>query len=291
MADTLFDATLATARRLGIARDHYASTAGTTETLLDTVSRTEPNDYWNGGTIWITEDQAGAGAAPEGEYGVITGFANGTSTITFPALTAATAENDKYAVAAPIVPLQVLISQINLVLLSVYIPAWDTTTLDTVSGQTEYTLPATVTRGNLLEVRIQSQDDADDNRPVKANRWWVKEAATGSQDTLVLKQFTDGWDIWLKYKTRHPAVRDSDDKINEIIDLDGLAVASAVECLHELMATGSDSKFIEGRTNRLMGLQELIPVVKYPLQKASHFRTFSGARDSEYTGTVGKVRL
>jgi len=291
MADNLFKATLATARRLGIVSGWKASAAGTTATLVDTVGRKENNYYWNEGTIWITEDAGGAAAAPEAEFSIITDFVQATGTITFGVLTAATASGDKYAVATPLVPLQVMIEQINQVLSTVYIPVWDTTTLDTVAGQTEYTLPATITRGNLLGVWMETQSDADDNRPLEITKWWVKEGGTGVQDTLVIPQYTAGWDLWLYYKTRHPEVRDADEKINEIIDLDGLAVHAAIECLLQLLANGNKNEYIPHMMNRLEVMKSIYPIQKYAMRKRPKFNSLGTPSNDSYTGEVGAVRL
>lgn len=291
MTDTLFDATLATARRLGIVRGYKASAAGSTTTLVDTVGRKEVDDYWNEGTIWITEDAAGASAAPEGEFSIITDFANSTSTITFGALTAATAQNDKYAVALPLVPLQLMIEAINQILYTVFIPAWDTTSLDTVSAQTEYSLPATISRGNLIGVWMQTQDDANDNQPMEIKQWWIKEGGTGAQDTLVIDQYTADWDLWLYYKTRHPEVRDASDSINEIVNLDSLAIHAAAECLQSLMARDAKGEYIPHLMNRLEAMKITAYLQNYPIRKRPKFRPLGIPRNEEYTGEVGKVRL
>ena len=291
MTDTLFEATLATARRLGIVRGYKASGTGSTTTLVDTVGRKEVDDYWNEGTIWITEDAGGASAAPEGEFSIITDFANSTSTITFGALTAATAASDKYVVASPLVPLQTMIEMINQVLYSVYIPAWDTTSLDTASAQTEYSLPEAVTRGNLIGVWMQTQDDANDNQPMEIKKWWVKEGGTGSQDTLVIDQYTPDWDLWIYYKTRHPEVRDAGDSINEIVDLDNLSIHAAVECLQSLLARDAKGEYIPHLLNRLEVMKQTAYLTKYPIKKRPKFRPLGIPRNEKYSGEVGKVRL
>lgn len=292
MADTLFDATLATARVLGIVKEWKASATGSTTTLVDTVGRLESNDHWNQGTVWITYDAGGATVAPEGQFTIVTDFVQSTGTITFQALTVATAANDRYAIANGTVPVQFMIGAINSVLTDVWVPTWDTTSLDTATAQTEYTLPAACTRGNLIRVMVQTNTgDADDNKWVQVHPWWVKEGAKGAQDTLVLPQYTADRDIGLLYRARHPEVFLYSDTINETIDLQALAVHAAVECLHSLMASDTQSNYLAGRLNRLMDKQERMPLTNVRMVKPTKFHVIGDGGGSSYTGEVGKVRL
>lgn len=292
MTDTLFDATLQTARVLGITKSWKASTNGSTTTLVDTVGRKENDDHWNEGTIWIVYDAGGESAAPEGEFSIITDFDNATSTITFQALTAATAASDRYAVAQARVSLQMMIEAVNNVLMGVWVPTWDTTSLDTASNQTEYSIPAACQRGGLMAVYFQTNTgDEDDNQWQKINNWWVKEGAKGAQDTLVLPQLTASRDLGLLYKARHPEVYTASATINEAIDLEALGIHAAVECLHMQMSNEKESKYLAGRLNRLMDLQEMTPLTLRSIPKPVKFRIISSSDGSPYTGEVGSVRL
>jgi hypothetical protein len=112
MAKTLFDLTLELARILGTVREGVA-TGGSTTTIVDTVARTEDDDAFNGGTAWITYDAGGAGAAPQGEYQIVSDFTASSDTITTAAFSAAIASGDRYAVAGLRYPLDLLIQKIN----------------------------------------------------------------------------------------------------------------------------------------------------------------------------------
>jgi len=289
MTDTLFLATLETARTLGITKNWKASAAGSTTTLVDTVGRLENNDHWNQGTIWITYDAGGAGAAPEGEFSIITDYVQSTGTLTFQALTAATTTNDRYEIAIPLFSLQEIISAVNNVLSGVFVPTWDTTSLDTVAAQTEYDLPAACTSGNLRGVYVQTNDDADDNKPERVERWWVKEGATGSVDTLVMPEYTAGYDIWLKYIARHSSVYLPASKISEVIDLQALGVHAAV--ILAANAASSGIKSMAGLANLLLNRKESMPLLRSVVPKPNKFRIISGPSSSSYTGEVGKVRI
>jgi len=134
---TLFDATLAVARELGVARQGTA-TGGSTTTIIDT-GRNEVDDAFNGGTAWIVSADS---AAPEDEYATISDWVNSTGTATISAVTAAVASGDVYVLTTARYPLDVLISAINSELIKYWVPRWDKTSLDVVSGQSEYDLPA-----------------------------------------------------------------------------------------------------------------------------------------------------
>lgn len=238
---TLFEATLALARKLGVIRNSTA-TGGTTTTLVDT-SRTEGDDAFNGGTIWLIEDAGGASAAPEGEWATVSDFVNSTGTFTVSTMTAP-ASGDTYACATSRYPLDVLINAINNEITKHRIPLYDRTSLDIVSGQSEYTLPSGITRDNLLNVYEETDSDTDDSKPVKLN-FNVQSAATGTQHLLVIesREVTAGNDIMLEYLDWCPAVYDADDEIDDIIPLERILAGAAATCeLTKMRTTGSATK-------------------------------------------------
>src|SRR3990167_5677525 len=112
MSKTLFDCTLELARVLGVLTEGVA-TGGSTSTLIDTVERTEADDYWNGGTAWILYDAGGLGAAPQGEYAVVSDFANTGGVITLRTAITQVAAGDRYAVAKKRYPLHLLVQKVN----------------------------------------------------------------------------------------------------------------------------------------------------------------------------------
>jgi hypothetical protein len=229
---TLFDLTYQTARKLKSAVEGTA-TGGTTTTVIDTVARTEDDDYWNGGTVWVLRDAGGAGAAPEKEYGEVTDFAASTDTLTLrSALTAAVAAGDKYAVARSRFPLWLLVQEVNSALQEMPpILITDTTSITTADEQTEYTLP-NVANLDLREVWIQTvDDDADDNRWVKLHNWRVQFTATGTADTLILPwQYASGYDLKLVYTGIHPELHAAGDELSEQVDPSVVTNRAALGC-------------------------------------------------------------
>jgi hypothetical protein len=235
MTETLSTVTYRIARELGIVAEGEV-TAGSTITLIDTVNLTQPDDYWNGGVAWILEDNAGAGAAPEGEWARITDFDNATNKITMGILSAATGAGDRYAVGKKRYPLDILIQKANQALQDLgKITITDTTSVDTAANQTEITLPAAIDFDNLREVWLQTQTgDADDNRwdLLDKDKWYVQKTATGTQDLLVFRyQLPTSRDLKLVYIDKHPQLYDYNDKVDESVDIVRLIYEAAARCI------------------------------------------------------------
>jgi len=224
---TLFNATLQLATRLGAVRVSTA-TGGSTTTVVDTVARTESDDSWNGGTVWIIDGSAGATDAPTGEWARVTDFVNSTSTLTIEAVTAAVGATDTYAVASGRYPLDVLRTAINNELVRYKIPLYDTTSLDVIANQSEYTLPAGIYYHNLRGVYEGINDDSNDNRWAPVN-FHVLGASSGSQHTLVIdsRNVTVGNDLMLEYVSELTPLYTASSTIDPIIDMDLILDAAA----------------------------------------------------------------
>jgi len=226
---TLFNATLQLAQALGVVRVSTA-TGGDATSILDT-KRTEADDTFNGGTAFIITDAGGASAAPEGEFSRVSDFANSGGDITIAAVTAAIALGDTYAVAGGRYPLDVLISAINNEIIKHKIPRYDTTSLDIVAGQSEYTLPVGITGDNLRGVYESTSTDSDDNQWTPLS-FSVQEAATGTQHVLVIESRSVGTgnDIMLEYLSRLSPLYLATDVIDDIVPMARILPAAAAQC-------------------------------------------------------------
>ena len=195
---SMFNATLQLAQRLKVLQTSTA-TGGTTGTLLDT-KRTETDDTFNGGAAWLITDVGGASAAPEGEWARVTDFANTGGVITS-VWTAAPANGDTYGISVGF-SLDVLIGAINDELVQHKVVRYDTTTLDFVDEQSEYTLPVGVRADNLVNVYESQVDDDDDNRWVPLN-YSIQAQTTGTQHEIIIhsRSVTVDNDIMLEYTT------------------------------------------------------------------------------------------
>jgi hypothetical protein len=146
---TLFDATLALARILGIIYEGTA-TGGSATTLVDT-TRAESADYFNQGTIWIRSGNN------SGKSAVITDWALAGTTYTFPTLTLLCAAGDLYSACTGEWQRGELINCINMALQKIGRVAILDTSLAVVADQEAYDLPVGVS--GLLRVEV-AQDGA-----------------------------------------------------------------------------------------------------------------------------------
>jgi hypothetical protein len=226
----LFDLTYQLAVALGVVNEGTA-TGGSTTSLVDTVELIQADDFWNKGTVWVTYDAGGAGAAPQGEYSVITAFTASSDTATLRStLTAAIAVGDKYAIARPRYPLALLTSKINEVLRTIPIQKDDISTVTIAADQLEYSLPADV--WDLKQVWVHTDDDTNATQPVQIFDWSVKKSATGTANVLMLeRQFATDTLLTLKYLTDHQTLRASTDKLDTTIHVNRVIYNAVVGCL------------------------------------------------------------
>jgi len=113
------------------------ATGGSATTLADT-SLTAPDDFYNGGTIWLL---TGLNA---GKTAIVTDFVNSTGTFTFATLTQVCAADDQYESATASINRQMLRRSVNLALQGMGPVLNVDATLDGVADQVEYNLPAGV---------------------------------------------------------------------------------------------------------------------------------------------------
>ena len=232
MTKNLFDLTYELALELGIIEESTA-TGGTTTTLIDTVMRTEADDYWNQGTVWIIKDVGGAGAAPEGSYAVISDFDNGSNTATIGTIVAP-ASGDTYVIAHRKYKLGDLIAAVNRAIRDVpQIITEDLTSVDTAAAQTEYTLPTGINTKN-MEVWLEwNISDADDNQWYRVRNCYIQKTAGGTADTLVFpEQPPYPRDVKLVYMAPHAKLVDYDDKLDEDIRYERVIYRAAVHALN-----------------------------------------------------------
>ncbi len=223
MTKTLFDLTYEVAAEMGILTEGVC-TAGSTETIVDSVALTQADDYWNAGSVWITYDAGAAGGAPQGEMDAVTDSSQtGTTVVVGTGWTVATASGDRYAISLggfTSFQLQQLIGAVNRAVRDVgYIMVDNTTAVTTAASQTEYTLPVAANT-DLREVWIQTltNDTADDRRFAKTYNWEPRKTAGGTADTLVFQeQPVYPRDILLRYMAPHAALNIAADKLDESI--------------------------------------------------------------------------
>jgi len=195
------------------------ATGGSSSTVVDTaLSGKYSDDDLIGGTIVILRDAGGVGAAPEGEFGVISAYLDSTTTFTIDTLTASVGSGDRYAIVKPLYPLETMKEIATLSLQDLgYLPIPDTS-LTSAANQTEYTLPVAMKGKDLLSVQYQSlTDDADNNQWVSVSNFEVFPALPGDEGLLILPQLPGSRKIKTVYMGLHPALNSFSDSVSEYI--------------------------------------------------------------------------
>ncbi len=224
MTYTLSNLTYELAVELGIVSEGTASGGGTT-TIADTTFLLQADDFWKGGTAWIT--YTSDSALPMGQYSVVTDFDNGNNRATINTITAV-ASTDRYAIATATYPLHALIQSINRALRNINIEVTDTTTIDTAAAQTEYTLPD-VASMDLREVWVEtSTANSDDNRWVEIRNWIIQKTATSTEDELILPfQPIISRDIKLVYMAPHGKLNLYSDELDDSVHMERVIFRAA----------------------------------------------------------------
>lgn len=251
-----FDAMLHLAETLNTVEQsetHLVTGTSTTTTLVST-KLTETDDYWNGGTLFITYDAAGSGAAPQNESREITDFVQSTYTVTVsPAFTAAPAIGDKFAIADNEYPRRVLLRALNSAL------RWygdiitqDDTSLDTAANTLEYTLPSAAVN-DLRQVYIATAKE--EPYQYKPFPFWQVDIGSGKLKFRIQPEYT--YNIRLVYHAPHTPLNSDDDTISPQVDLQSLYFYALAEIYQwKLQSTGRDDKRWADWYNQNMQLAE-----------------------------------
>jgi hypothetical protein len=278
MAYTLSNALVDLYGELGQQNVHVATGAGTTTTIID-ANYTDDGDRI--GSIIITRDAGGAGAAPEGQYQRVSEYAVNTGTFTTDAFTAATAAGDEFIYVNNKFPLNTMVrAAINAALRDLgYIDYVDTSSFTTVANQTEYALPVALKHAQPKKVEIQSEtDDANDNRWVNVPDWEVVPAAPGSTGLLIIPQYAADYDLKVWYETVHPTLNVYSDTISETVPPALLTAMAKVKALQWKTARSRGSGYVEqlnAAKQELLNARVLHKVFRLPkyAKTASYPRT------------------
>ncbi len=226
---TLFKAALELAKVLGYLRSSTTTAAGTTTTLVDS-ARTEPDDFWNDGTLFIT------GGTYANNSRKITDFVNTTGTFTFsPALAGAPGSSISYSVINGDWPREMLFQFINQALQDIgSTPAVDTS-LTTAKNTSSYSLPAGVY--NIKRVEI-AEDTADANPYIPWLLWREFDGKLEFDGGIP----DEGKTIRLWYEKPHAEVTSDSSVISDYVDLPLLVWSAAVHAWRwRLQRVGGDN--------------------------------------------------
>jgi len=217
MTETLFSISLALAKVLGNMRSSTTTAAGSATTIVDS-TRTEPADFWNDGTLWITS------GTHSGKSRKITDWALSGTTFTIPTTTTAAGAGVTYSVIDGNWPQDKLVEFINRALIEIGDVPQDDASLTTVAEQEEYTLPSGVY--NVRQVEIARELTAPYAYQHQHGSWYERDGslffATGREPQ------ESGYTIRLTYMAPHAALTADTGTVSAYIHPDLLVWTAAV---------------------------------------------------------------
>lgn len=217
MTETLFSISLALAKVLGNVRSSTTTAAGSATTIVDS-TRTEPADFWNDGTLWITS------GTHSGKSRKITDWALSGTTFTIPTTTTAAGAGVTYSVIDGNWPQDKLVEFINRALVEIGDVPQDDASLTTVAEQEEYTLPSGVY--NVRQVEIARELAAPYAYQQQYGNWYERDGvlrfATGREPQ------EDDYLIRLTYMAPHAALTADTGTVSQYIHPDLLVWTAAV---------------------------------------------------------------
>jgi len=217
MTETLFSISLALAKVLGNVRSSTTTAAGSATTIVDS-TRTEPADFWNDGTLWITS------GTHSGKSRKITDWALSGTTFTIPTTTTAAGSGVSYAVIDGNWPQDKLVEFVNRALVEIGdVPQTDAS-LTTTATLEAYALPTGVY--NVRQVEIASELDTPYYYQHQHGTWVEREGtlyfASGREPQ------EDDFLIRLTYMAPHAALTTDATTISDYIHADLLVWTAAV---------------------------------------------------------------
>lgn len=248
--------------RMGQMR-RWAVTGGSTTTVVNTDWALSEEPVYEDddpalifGTAVVIEDAGGAGAAPEGEFAMITDYDSSTSTMTIDTITAAVASGDKVGIVSPLFPVEDMISLANIALRRLGDIDLVDTSLTTTGGVTEYTMPTTV-RQRPIRVRVATNTDVGDNAWAEVQGWQVIPATSGSNWTLVMPEIADGYSVEILYRGLHPEVTAYDSDINEAVHPELVLCSLIAEAYqwYNNQVGGSNQYFLQRENKAIQDLE------------------------------------
>jgi len=241
---TLFDATLELAKIL-MPVVEGTGTSGSATTLADT-ARTEPDDHFNQGTIFMRS------GTDIGESAIITDFENTGGIFTFAALDDADPTGNLYSACERDYPRWLLIQAINEALQDFDLPKKDTS-LVTVDDQEAYDLPAGIR--NITRVEIATDTSSPYDYKIHYN--W-----TEVDDDLWFDEgyepHGDDYKIRLTYNAAHAALTADSGEVDPYVHIRALKWLAAVHALRWRYRARGREKKIEAELEEARAMAEIM---------------------------------
>lgn len=239
-------------RACGLQVIRRKATGGTTTTVVDTAYTNRKGDNFfaqgaNGGHILFISETTD-GAAPQGQFGEVSGFVNsGGPTFTVPTMTAVAGAGDIYAVMKPTLPLYEMIAQVNAGLRRLGNLDRVDTSLTGLTDTLAYSLPSGVNATNIKKVEIGNDDP--DYGWMDARGYSVQPKAAGTGDQII---FTNqppydpntaaNRTIKITFHGPHPTLASYSDYVEKSVP-DELAIAFCAETAWEYLMQKRPASF------------------------------------------------
>lgn len=206
------------------------ATGGSATTFIDTTlgSIYANSDLANGTCIVAVSTD---GQSPQGKWGKISAYVPSTSVGTIVSVTDAIQTGDIIVLVTPRYPIATIIGLANSILQGLGTIALVDTSLTTISGATEYSLPVACKKQSLIKIEVQTRtDNSADNRWVELMGWHYVPSAAGSVGKIIFDSPLDaGFTLKIWYVDTHPEVALYSDVIHETIPIELAACKLAVE--------------------------------------------------------------
>jgi hypothetical protein len=198
------------------------------------------------GTAVVVTDAGGAGAAPEGEFGMITDYDSASSTLTMDAISSAVESGDRIGIVSPLFPLEDMISLANIALRRIGDIDLLDTSLVSVGGQIEYTMPVAI-KQRPIRIRVRGNISSVVNHWEEVQGWSVNPATAGTAWTLVLPEMVSGNSIEILYRSFHPELTAFDSPIQEAVHPELILCALVAEAYqwYNNQVGGSNQYFLQ----------------------------------------------
>lgn len=215
MAYRVTDAIQGAATKLGRGAGYtfIATGGGTTSVICTTLTDKYEDDTPVDGTLIVVRDAGGASAAPEGEFGVISAYAQSSNTFTVPTMTAAVAAGDSIMFIKKKYPLEAW----RLVLKGVLRDLWikqEYSSITIVDGTEEYDVPVgqKFDQAPRLYIKPTASDILE---PVPSGTYTIFPTAAGSAAKLRFTTVPDAGTLYFVYDTNPANVYAYSDVIHE----------------------------------------------------------------------------
>lgn len=251
--------------KLGLTKGVLA-TGGSTTTIVDTSLSTDYQDYsdFQSNYGFVRHDNGGAGAAPEGEVQLVTGYAATTKTLTTNTFSSAIGAGDVITlVRGSILPLNDLKRICSLALQELGNVPNPNTSLTTAASQTQYTVPSGVPWNRIVDVQLpRFTDDSNDMQYVSVRYKVIPPTSPGAGDaTIEIQQPDSDLTIRLIWVGQHIDTFDYDDDISTAIHPSLAVAAAALECALWKKEQFSDAiQLLQSKKDEAV---RMFPVTKY----------------------------